>query len=147
MPVQDDRAPRLMDFVRQAIRLRHYSRRTEEAYVSWIRRYIVFHGKRHPRELGAREVTAFLSHLAIAGVSASTQNQALSAILFLYEVVVGERLPWMNGIVRASAWMRRCSVFFTAGVGCIVGPYSVLYAAACATRARAKTSKVRSSAG
>lgn len=106
MPIQDDRAPRLMDFVRQMIRLRHYSRRTEEAYVSWIRRYIVFHGKRHPRELGEREVTAFLSHLAIAGVSASTQNQALSAILFLYEVVVGERLPWMNGIVRAQRPVR-----------------------------------------
>lgn len=87
--------------MRQAIRLRHYSRRTEQAYVAWIRRFIVLNGKRHPRELGEQEVTTFLSGLAARGVSASTQNQALSAILFLYEVVVGERLPWMNNIVRA----------------------------------------------
>jgi len=87
--------------VRHAIRLRHYSRRTERAYAGWIRRFIAFHGKRHPRELGAGEVTSFLSSLATSGRSASTQNQALSALLFLYEVVVGERLPWMNDIVRA----------------------------------------------
>ena len=93
--------PKLLDLVRDAIRVRHYSRRTEHAYVSWIRRFIVFHGKRHPRELGEQEVTAFLSGLAARGVSASTQNQALSAILFLYGVVIGERLPWMNTIVRA----------------------------------------------
>jgi integron integrase len=98
--------PKLLDSVRQAIRLRHYSRRTEQAYVGWIRRFIVFHGKRHPGELGAREVTAFLSSLATRGVSASTQNQALSAILFLYEVVVGERLPWMYDIVRAQRPVR-----------------------------------------
>jgi site-specific recombinase XerD len=82
--------------VRQAIRLRHYSRRTESAYVAWIRRFIVFHRKRHPRELGEREVTAFVSNLAARGVSASTQNQALSAILFLYAVVLGQQL----GLVR-----------------------------------------------
>ena len=93
--------PQLLDRVRQAIRLRHYSRRTEQAYIGWIRRFIVFHAKRHPRELGQREVTAFLSGLATGGVSASTQNQALSALLFLYEVVIGERLPWMNDIMRA----------------------------------------------
>ena len=93
--------PKLLGRVRHAIRLRHYSRRTEEAYVGWIRRFIVFHGKRHPRELGAPEVTAFLSSLAVRGVSASTQNQALSSLLFLYEVVFGERLGWMNDIVRA----------------------------------------------
>jgi site-specific recombinase XerD len=74
--------------VRATIRARHYSRRTEEAYVGWIRRFIVFHGKRHPGELGEREVTDFISGLAIRGVSASTQNQALSAVLFLYEVVL-----------------------------------------------------------
>jgi len=77
-------SPKLLDRVREAIRLRHYSRRTEQAYVAWIRRFIVFHGKRHPRELGEREVAAFLSGLADRGVSASTQNQALSALLFLY---------------------------------------------------------------
>jgi site-specific recombinase XerD len=92
---------KLLDRVRQAIRIRHYSRRTEQAYTAWIRRFIVFHGKRHPRELGEREVTAFVSHLAERGVSASTQNQALSAILFLFDVVLGERLAWMNEIVRA----------------------------------------------
>jgi integrase len=93
--------PKLLDQVRQAIRLRHYSRRTEAAYVAWIRRFIVFHRKRHPRELGEREVTAFVSSLAARGMSASTQNQALSAILFLYVVVLGQRLGWMNDIVRA----------------------------------------------
>jgi site-specific recombinase XerD len=93
--------PTLLDRVRHAIRLRHDSRRTEEAYVGWIRRFIVFHGKRHPRGLGAPEVTAFLSSLAARGVSASTQNQALSSLLFLYEVVFGARLDWMNDIVRA----------------------------------------------
>jgi integron integrase len=96
-----DSPPTLLDRVRQAIRLRHYSPRTEHAYVSWIRRFIVFHGKRHPRELGAREVTAYISSLATRGVSASTQNQALSAVLFLFQVVLGQRLPWMNDIVRA----------------------------------------------
>lgn len=73
--------PRLLDRVRAAARLRHYSRRTEVAYVAWVRRYILFHGKRHPAEMGAAEVTGFLSSLAVAGrVAASTQNQALSAI-------------------------------------------------------------------
>ena len=93
--------PRLLDRVRQAIRVRHYSRRTEQAYVGWIRRFIVFHRKRHPRELGQDDVTAFVSHLADRGVSASTQNQALSAVLFLFEVVLGQRLGWMHDIVRA----------------------------------------------
>ena len=93
--------PKLLDRVRQAIRLRHYSRRTENAYLSWIRRFIVFHGKRHPAELGEAEVSAFVTALAERGVSASTQNQALSAVLFLYEVVLGRRLAWMETIVRA----------------------------------------------
>src|SRR5262249_20690331 len=80
----------------------HYSRRTEEAYVAWIRRYIVFHGKRHPTEMGAPEITRFLSALAIdAKVAASTQNQALSALLFLYREVLELDLPWLDGIVRA----------------------------------------------
>ena len=99
-------SPRLLDRVREATRLRHYSERTEQAYVAWIRRFIVFHGKRHPRELGEREVTAFLSSLAAGGSSASTQNQALSAILFLYGAVLGQRLGWMNDIVRARRPMR-----------------------------------------
>lgn len=91
----------MLDRVREAIRLRHYSPRTEEAYVAWIRRFILFHRKRHPRECGAREVTAFLSALAGRNVAASTQNQALSAVLFLYQEVLSQRLPWMAEIVRA----------------------------------------------
>ena len=86
--------------------MRHYSRRTEQAYVAWIRRFIVFHRKRHPRDLGEREVTAFISDLAGRAVSASTQNQALSGVLFLFEVVLGRRLAWMDGIVRAQRPIR-----------------------------------------
>jgi hypothetical protein len=89
------RRPRLLDRVRDAIHSRHYSRRTEKAYVGWVRRYILFHGKRHPAELGAAEVTAYLSSLAVQDkVAASTQNQALSALLFLYRVVLERDLPW-----------------------------------------------------
>lgn len=81
--------PRLLDQVRELIRIRHYSIRTEQAYVQWIRRFILFHGKRHPREMGGEELTAFLSHLATQrNVAASTQNQALNAILFLYRDVL-----------------------------------------------------------
>jgi len=95
--------PRLLDRVRAALRARHYSRRTEEAYVAWIKRYIFFfHAKRHPAEMGAEEVTRFLSSLAVDGqVAASTQNQALSALLFLYRDVLEVNLPWLDGIVRA----------------------------------------------
>ena len=93
--------PKLLNAVREAIRLRHYSRRTEEAYIAWIRRFIVASGTCHPREMGETEVTAFLSRLAARGVAASTQNQALSAILFLYGVVLGRRMAWMNDLVRA----------------------------------------------
>jgi integron integrase len=94
--------PRLLDAVREAIRVRHYSIRTEDAYVDWIRRYVLFCGKRHPRELGAADVAAFLTHLATdRNVSASTQNQAKSALLFLYRVVLGVQLPWLDEIVAA----------------------------------------------
>jgi integron integrase len=94
--------PRLLDRVREAIRARHYSRRTEKAYVGWIRRYILFHGKRHPAEMSAPELTRFLSSLAGDGhVAASTQNQALSALLFLYRDVLGQDVPWLDDIVRA----------------------------------------------
>jgi integron integrase len=105
MPIQQGE-PRLLDRVRAAVRMRHCSRRTEKVYVAWIRRFIVFHEKRHPREMGAPEVTAFLSSLAARGVSASTQNQALSAILFLYGAVLGQQLEWMNDIVRAQRPVR-----------------------------------------
>ena len=94
--------PRLLDRVRQAIATRHYSRRTEKAYVHWIKRYVFFHGKRHPAEMGAAEVSAFLTSLAVdSKVAASTQNQALSALLFLYREVLGMELPWLDEVVRA----------------------------------------------
>ena len=95
-------APRLLDRVREAIRTRHYSRRTEEAYVHWIRRYIVFHGKAHPSTLGASEISAFLTWLAVQQhVSASTQNQALSALLFLHRVVLGMEVDAIGQVPRA----------------------------------------------
>jgi integron integrase len=94
--------PRLLDRVRDAIRTRHYSRETEKAYVHWIKRYIFFHDKRHPADMGAPEVTRFLTSLAIdAHVASSTQNQALNAILFLYRIVLERELPWLDDIVRA----------------------------------------------
>lgn len=94
--------PRLLEQVRAAVRVRHYSKRTEQAYVAWIRRFVLASGRRHPRELGGREVEAFLSRLAMDGkVAAGTQNQALAAILFLYRDVLGIVLPWMDDVVRA----------------------------------------------
>ena len=94
--------PRLLEQVREAIRRRHYSYRTEEAYVHWIRRYILFHGERHPRQMAAPEATAFLNYLASdRQVSASTQNQALSALLFLYKAVFAQPLPWLDALERA----------------------------------------------
>ena len=94
--------PRFLDQVRTAVRARHYSRRTEEAYVGWTKRFILFHRKCHPAAMGAAEVNAFLSHLAVDGnVSASTQAQALSALVFLYRHVLGDPLPWIDEIVRA----------------------------------------------
>lgn len=94
--------PRLIDQVREAIRLRHYSYRTEQQYVAWILRYIRFHDRRHPRDMGGPEVERFLTHLATDGcVSASTQAQALAAVLFLYKRVMNVDLPWLGKVVRA----------------------------------------------
>ena len=105
--------PKLLDRVREAIRVRQYSRRTEEAYVTWIRRFILFHGKRHPSGLGAPEVAAFVSSVATErDVSPSTQNQALSAVLFLYRHVLRISLEEVGGIVRASV-RRRLPVVLT----------------------------------
>ena len=88
--------------MRLAIRNTHYSIRTEEAYMQWIRRFILFHRKRHPKEMGADEVSQFLSDLAVQRhVAASTQNQALSAILFLYQEVLKQDIRWLNDVVRA----------------------------------------------
>jgi len=108
-------SPRLLDQVRGEVRLRHYSIRTEEAYVDWVRRFILFHGKRHPREMGAEEVEAFLSHLACERhVAAATQNQAKSALLFLYKQVLSLELPWLNEVVQAKD-SRRLPVVLTPG--------------------------------
>ncbi|ODV10086.1 MAG: integrase [Rhodanobacter sp. SCN 68-63] len=96
------KAPRLLDQVRARLRLRHYSLRTEQAYIGWIRRFILANGKRHPRDMGAAEVEAFLTALATDGkVAPGTQNQALSSLLFLYREVLGVDLPWMETMVRA----------------------------------------------
>jgi integron integrase len=103
VPVTTPRADvRLLDRVRVALRTLHYSARTEKAYVGWIRRFIVFHGKRHPEAMGAPEIGAFLSSLATeAKVAASTQNQALAALLFLYKEVLGRNLPWLGDLAHA----------------------------------------------
>ncbi len=94
--------PRLLDQVRDGLRAKHYSMLTEDSYLHWIRRFIVFHGKKHPREVGGSQVDAFLSHLATdRRMAASTQNQALSALLFLYREVLRSELPWMEAVVRA----------------------------------------------
>lgn len=96
------RKKKLIEVFREAIRSRHYSRRTEQMYWYWIRYFIFFHGKHHPREMGAAEVTAFLTWLATErNVAAATQNQALSALLFLYKHVLGQELPWLDEMVRA----------------------------------------------
>ena len=116
------RPPRLLDLVRDAIRARHYSRRTEKAHVGWIRRYIFFHGKRHPAEMGAAEITAFLSSLAVQGnVAASTQNQALSAVLFLYRDVLEQDVPWLDDIVRAKRPERLPVVLTRGEVRSVIG--------------------------
>jgi integron integrase len=99
--------PRLLDRVRDKIRLKHYSIRTEQAYLHWIRRFIRFHGKRHPAELGPHEVEGFLTDLAVARrVSASTQNQAKSALLFLYKEVLDVELPWLDQVEKARSPVR-----------------------------------------
>lgn len=94
--------PRFLDRLRESLRVRHYSLRTEDAYVDWARRFILFHGKRHPKDLGAPEVQAFLSHLAVERhVSPSTQNQAKAALLFLYRNLLEVDLPWLSEVVQA----------------------------------------------
>ena len=96
------RKPRLYDRAIEVLRVHHYSRRTERAYVGWIRRFLDFHHGRHPLQMAEPEVTAFLSHLAVNGhVAASTQNQALSALLFLYQQVLNVKLDWLDDVVRA----------------------------------------------
>jgi integron integrase len=97
----------LLDQVRDRIRVKHYSIRTEQAYCDWIRRFIIFHGKRHPSGLGVEDVEAFLTSLAVQSrVAASTQNQARSSLLFLYKEVLGRELPWLDGIQKAKTAVR-----------------------------------------
>lgn len=99
---RESHPPRLLDQVRARCRRLNYSVRTERAYLGWIRRFVLANGKRHPRDLGAQEIETFLTDLAVRGnVAASTQNQALSALLFLYREVLGLDLPWMEGVTRA----------------------------------------------
>lgn len=105
--------PRLLDQVRQKIRLKHYSLRTEKTYVHWIKRYIYFHHKRHPRDLNAGHIEQYLTHLAIdRRVSAATQNQALNALLFLYKEVLGLDIPYLSDVIRAKR-PQRIPVVFT----------------------------------
>jgi integron integrase len=95
--------PKLLDRIRQHLRVKHYSIRTEQAYVDWIRRFILFHGKRHPNEMGEEEITAFLTHLAVdRRVATSTQNQAFSALLFLYQQVLDRKLDFIDSVERVS---------------------------------------------
>jgi len=111
--VVSQNSPKLLDRMRGEIRLRHYSTRTEETYVDWARRFILFHHKRHPKEMGAEEVQRFLSYLALErNVASSTQNQAKSALLFLYRDVLHIKLPWLDEIVAAKA-SRRLPVVLT----------------------------------
>jgi len=100
--LQQHQQPRLLEHVREVIRARHYSLRTEDTYVQWIKRFILFHDKRHPQTMGAAEVQAFLTDLAVTQqVAASTQNQALSALLFLYKEVLHQEIPWLEDVIRA----------------------------------------------
>jgi integron integrase len=113
--------PKLLDQVRAAIRVRHFSIRTEQAYLHWVREFILFHNKRHPSDMGQPEVTAFLSHLALdRNVAASTQNQAMSAILFLYRHVLKQPLDWLDNVERAQKSSRLPVVFTRAEVQAIL---------------------------
>ncbi|WP_143449502.1 integron integrase [Iodobacter sp. BJB302] len=128
-PSEGTAAPRLLDVLRDKIRVRHYSLRTEQQYVNWVRRFLRFHPQRHPREMGAAEVTAFLTNLAVAGgVSASTQNQALSALLFLYRDVLEINLPWLDEVVRAKQPGRLPLVLSKSEVAAILRLANGLYA-------------------
>jgi|SRR5437763_1174790 len=105
--------PRLLDEVRTVCRMRHLSLRTEQSYRNWIKRFILFHQKKHPREMGEAEIRVFISHLAVeGGISASTQTVALSALLFLYRDVLKQELPYVTNIERAQK-PKRLPVVFT----------------------------------
>ena len=117
--------PKLLDRVRDAIRFKHYSLRTEQAYADWIRRFILFHKKRHPSEMAELEVTEFLTHLARhENVAASTQNQALSALLFLYKEVLKQEIGWLDRVERARKPVRLPVVLSRDEVRSILGQMS-----------------------
>ena len=142
--------PKLLDEVRARIRRLNYSIRTEDTYVDWVRRFVLFHGKRHPRALGAAEIEAFLTHLAVAGkVSASTQNQAKSALLFLYREVLGIDLPWLTDVASARQGKRLPVVLTVAEVqgGTRAGEWHKRGDVAVAVRQRAAADGVRAAAG
>lgn len=121
--------PRLMDQVRDALRRQHYSLRTEQAYCEWIRRFIIFHDRRHPREMGTPEITEFLSHLAVdRNVSASTQNQAFSALLFLYKKVLDLPLAKIEKVERAKIPSRRPLVLTRAETRSLLAEFPKKYA-------------------
>ena len=113
IPLNPVKAPKLLDQVRDKIRLKHYSIRTEQTYVDWIKRFVLFNNKRHPAEMGGAEVEAFLTYLAVEGkVAASTQNQAKAAVLFLYRQVLNQELPWLENVEQAKV-SRRLPVVLT----------------------------------
>lgn len=129
--VQAEGKPKLLDQVRQALRVKHYSRRTEKSYVDWIYRFIVFHNKRHPAEMGPAEINRFLTHLAVTGnVAASTQNQALCALLFLYREVLHQEIGTLEGVVWAKRPQKVPEVFTVEEAGavlnCLTGNYWLL---------------------
>ena len=128
---QDRKEKKLVDRLHEAIRIRNYSRRTEQSYWYWIRYFIHFHGKRHPAEMGAPEATAFLTWLATErDVAAATQNQALSALLFLYKHILGQNLPWLQGMVHAKRPVRIPTVLTEAEaarlLGCMAGSLKLM---------------------
>jgi integron integrase len=128
---QDRQEKRLVDRLHEAIRARNYSRRTEKSYWYWIRYFIFHHGKRHPAEMGAAEVSAFLSWLATErDVAAATRNQALAALLFLYKHVLGQDLPWMKDVIHAKRPVRIPTVLTEAEVarllGCMTGSLKLM---------------------
>lgn len=121
-------SPRLLDQVIEKLRVEHYSLRTEQAYCHWIRRFILFHRKRHPNEMGKQEVEQFLSFLAVREhVAASTQNQALAALLFLYRKVLGSDLPWLDDVVRARRTVRVPVVLSQVEIRAILSALSAPY--------------------
>jgi integron integrase len=121
-------APKLLDQVRDRIRVKHYSIRTETQYLQWIKRFILFHDKRHPRDMAAPEIEAFLTHLAVVGnVSASTQNQALSALLFLYREVFQVEVAWLDNVTRAKLPQRLPVVLTVQEVRAVLAQMSGVY--------------------